>query len=43
MKATKWSNFETSKQLFWYIPFTPDIGDVNAYFDLTPEEIGTLG
>jgi hypothetical protein len=43
MKASKWSNFETSKQLFWYIPFTTDIGDVNTYFELTPEEIGTIG
>ena len=39
MKASKWSNFETSKQLFWYIPFSFDICDVNTYFELTPEEI----
>ena len=47
MKATKWSNFETSKQLFWYIPFPDEIQsinneNVNTYFDLTPEEILTI-
>ncbi len=42
MKATKWSNFETSKQLFWYIPFSPDISDVNTYFGLTPDEISII-
>jgi SAM-dependent methyltransferase len=47
MKATKWSNFETSKQLFWYIPLPTDIHNVNnpnvnTYFDLTQEEIITI-
>ena len=44
IKATKWSNFETCKQLFWYIPLPSDIHNVNnpivnTYFDLTQEEI----
>ena len=40
MKATKWSNFETSKQLFWYIPKPINIDgnitneNVNSYFEL---------
>jgi hypothetical protein len=43
IKATKWSNFETSKQLFWYIPFPAvlhEINDdtINTYFELTEEE-----
>jgi hypothetical protein len=47
MKATKWSNFETCKQLFWYIPLPTDIHNVNntnvnIYFDLTQEEIITI-
>lgn len=39
IKATKWSNFETCKQLFWYIPLPTDIHNINNYFDLTQEEI----
>lgn len=47
MKATKWSNFETCKQLFWYIPLPTNISEindnnVNAYFNLIPEEIMTI-
>jgi len=47
IKATKWSNFETCKQLFWYIPLPTDIHNVNNtnvnnYFDLTQEEIITI-
>lgn len=47
MKATKWSNFETSKQLFWYIPKPDEIDiiddeNVNKYFGLTKEEINTI-
>jgi hypothetical protein len=47
MKATKWSNFETCKQLFWHIPLPSDIHNVNntninTYFDLTQEEITTI-
>lgn len=47
IKATKWSNFETCKQLFWYIPSPTDIHTVdnttiNNYFDLTQEEINTI-
>ena len=47
IKATKWSNFETCKQLFWYIPLPTDIHNVNnpnvnTYFDLTQEEIITI-
>jgi hypothetical protein len=46
MNATKWSNFETCKQLFWYIPL-PNIDiitneNVNKYFELTEEEIQTI-
>jgi hypothetical protein len=45
MKATKWSNFETCKQLFWYIPdITNIISNVNnesiyKYFNLSADEI----
>jgi hypothetical protein len=47
IKATKWSNFETCKQLFWYIPLPTYIHNVNNtnvnnYFDLTEEEIITI-
>jgi hypothetical protein len=47
IKSTKWSNFETCKQLFWYIPLPNDINDVsndniNSYFELTQEEITTI-
>jgi hypothetical protein len=42
IKATKWSNFETCKQLFWYIPFSIEIDDINSYFALTHEEIITI-
>ena len=47
IKATKWSNFETCKQLFWYIPLPTNIHNVNnpnvnTYFDLTQEEIITI-
>lgn len=46
--ATKWSNFETNKQIFWSIPHPKDLPDnftdaqVYAYFRLTPEEIGRI-
>ena len=45
--ATKWSNFETNKQIFWSIPHLdlPDNftdAEVYAYFGLTPEEIGRI-
>lgn len=46
--ATKWSNFETNKQIFWSIPHPKDLpdnftdSDVYAYFGLTPEEIGCV-
>ena len=46
--ATKWSNFETNKQIFWSIPHPKDLPDnftdaqVYAYFGLTPEEIGRI-
>lgn len=46
--ATKWSNFETNKQIFWSIPHPKDLPDnftdaqVYAYFELTPEEIGRI-
>jgi hypothetical protein len=47
MKATKWSNFETAKQLFWYIPLPTDIEcvnneSVNNYFNLTEEECNII-
>ena len=47
IKATKWSNFETCRQLFWYIPLPTDIENVNdvninIYFDLTQEEINII-
>ena len=47
IKAVKWSNFETNKQLFWYIPLPTDIEDitndnVNEYFGLTQEEIDII-
>ena len=48
MKAAKWSNFETSKQLFWYIPKPINIDgnitneNVNSYFELTAEEISRI-
>ena len=46
--ATKWSNFETNKQIFWSIPHPKDLPDnftdaqVYTYFGLTPEEIGRI-
>lgn len=46
--ATKWSNFETNKQIFWSIPHPKDLpdnftdADVYAYFGLTPEEVGRI-
>ena len=46
--ATKWSNFETNKQIFWSIPHPKDLPDnftdvqVYAYFGLTPEEIDRI-
>jgi len=46
--ATKWSNFETNKQIFWSIPHPKDLPDnftdaqVYAYFGLSPEEIGRI-
>jgi hypothetical protein len=46
--ATKWSNFETNKQIFWSIPHPHDLPEnftdthVYAYFGLTPEEIGRI-
>jgi hypothetical protein len=45
IKATKWSNFETTKQLFNYIPDVTLYIDINNenyifnYFELTEEEI----
>jgi hypothetical protein len=47
--ATKWSNFETTKQIFWSIPHPKELPDdftdaeVYAYFGLTPEEIARIG
>ena len=46
--ASKWSNFETNKHIFWSIPHPKDLPDnftdtqVYAYFGLTPEEIGRI-
>ena len=46
--ATKWSNFETNKQIFWSIPHPKDLPDnftdaqVYAYFELTPEQISRI-
>ena len=46
--ATKWSNFETNKQIFWSIPHPKDLPEnftdaqVYAYFGLTAEEIGCI-
>ena len=46
--ATKWSNFETNKQIFWSIPHPgglPDNftdADVYRYFGLTPEEVSCI-
>lgn len=46
--ATKWSNFETNKQIFWSIPHPKDLPDnftdaqVYAHFGLTPEEISRI-
>ena len=46
--ATKWSNFETNKQIFWSIPHPKDLpenftdADVYTYFGLTSEEIGRI-
>lgn len=46
--ATKWSNFETNKQIFWSIPYPKDLPDnftdaqVYVYFGLTPEEINRI-
>jgi len=45
VKATKWSNFETNKQIFHYLPnIVNEIEDINdetiyKYFDITEEEI----
>jgi hypothetical protein len=44
VKATKWSNFETNKQLFWYIPQPTELDSVTdnniySYFNLTKHEI----
>jgi hypothetical protein len=46
--ATKWSNFETTKQIFWSIPNPKDLPDnftdeqVYSYFGLVPEEISRI-
>ena len=46
--ATKWSNFETNKQIFWSIPHPKDLpanftdAEVYASFGLTPEEIACI-
>ena len=46
--ATKWSNFETNKHIFWSIPHPKDLpynftdAQVYSYFGLTPEEIGRI-
>ena len=47
IKATKWSNFETSKQLFWYIPLPTQIKEindtsVNEYFALNKTEVDVI-
>jgi hypothetical protein len=48
IKATKWSNFETSKQLFTYIPHPKIIKNkiddvsVNKFYNLTADEISSL-
>jgi Eco57I restriction-modification methylase len=44
VKATKWSNFETNKQLFWYIPQPIEVDSITdenvyLYFNLTKQEI----
>jgi hypothetical protein len=46
--ATKWSNFETNKQIFWSIPHPKGLLDnftdeqVYAYFGLTPDQISRI-
>jgi hypothetical protein len=48
IKATKWSNFETCKQLFWYIPNPMNIDGnitneaVNSYYGFSQEDIDTI-
>lgn len=48
VSATKWSNFETNKQIFWSIPHPHELPDnmtdaeIYAYFGLTLEEIGRI-
>ena len=48
MRATKWSNFETCKQLFWYIPSPNNIDGnisnetVNSHYGLSQEDINTI-
>ena len=48
VKSTKWSNFETTKQIFNYIPNIIDeideINDINIYkyYNFTEEEIKCL-
>ena len=45
IKSTKWSNFETIKQIFWNIAHPKKINDttdqniINKYFNLTADEI----
>jgi len=46
--ASKWSNFETNKQIFWSIPHPRELPEqftdeqVYAYFGLTPEEVSRI-
>ena len=46
--GTKWSNFETTKQIFWSIPHPKNLPDdftdaqVYSYFDLTADQIGRI-
>lgn len=47
LKCTKWSNFETCKQVFWYIPQPTNIVDVtedgiNQFFGLDGEDMVQL-
>lgn len=46
--ASKWSNFETNKQIFWSIPHPHELPEqftdqqVYDYFGLTPEEVARI-
>jgi hypothetical protein len=47
IKASKWSNFETSKEIFWSMPFPNELkiinnDTINKYFELTENEINII-